>query len=654
MTNDLSESRDNTGVGGDLQACDREPIHVPGSVQPHGALLVVRPEDRVIVQVSANTARLLGRAPAEILGRPLADFLPPAALSALPSADADDGQTVVLGAVALAEQRTVEATAHRHAGALLVELELPVASSPAESEIAPAGRQHRAIQSALAAMRETRDLPELCTVAARAVAELTGFERVMVYRFDDDWHGEVLGEALAGPDIDSYLGLHFPASDIPAQARALYTRNRLRLIPTVDYAPVGLEPPLNPLSGGPLDLSFASLRSVSPVHLEYLRNMGVGASMSISLLIGGRLWGLIACHHRTARFLDPATRAACELFGEIAAAAIAAQQETRRLAEHMQAQRIQTRFFDVLAQEGNFVDALVKYTPQLLEFMQASGAAIWVNEQCSRLGAAPEPAEIVALVGWLKDTGRADPIFATDRLGDHFAPAADYATRASGLLAVRLSRVEPHFVLFFRPEVRSTVTWAGNPEKPVVPGTALHPRKSFAAWQETVTGRSLPWHETDLAGARELLQAINALVLRRTERLIALNAELERKNSDLNSFSYIAAHDIQEPIRGILNFSRFLREDSGHRLDAESLRKLDTITALAGRTEELLNALLHFSRVGRIDLQLRPTDLDRLLDEVLETLERPPPGRAPPRCAGPRRCRRCRAIRCWCAKCLRT
>lgn len=206
----------------------------------------------------------------------------------------------------------------------------------------------------------------------------------------------------------------------------------------------------------------------------------------------------------------------------------------------------------------------------------------------------------------------------TDRLTENFPDAAGWTDTASGMLAVRLSSVEPHFVIWFRPEVPTTITWAGRPEKGT--GDTLHPRASFASWKQTVTGRSLPWNDAEIQGAHELRQAINALVLRRTERLISLNAELERKNTDLNSFAYIAAHDLKEPLRGIANYASFLMEDHGPGLPEEGRRKLRTIADLAARSEELLDALNHYSRLGRIEVRPVRTPMDHLVDEVLESL----------------------------------
>jgi chemotaxis family two-component system sensor kinase Cph1 len=587
----------------DLAVCSREPIHIPGAIQPHGTLLAFSDPDLICRQVSANAAELFPQGTAWLLEKTDREIFGADVIRAAVSGD----PTIESPIPIKLQDRDFDAVVHRHSGMVIVEIEACGGRSLAS--------QHRRLQKGLADLRSAPDLPALHAEAARFVAVFTGFERVMVYRFDHDWHGEVVGECLTA-DVASYMGHHFPASDIPEQARALYSKNWLRLIPDADYQPVPLEPPLNPLTGQPLDLSFSSLRSVSPIHLLYLRNMDVRASMSISIMDGDRLWGLVACHHRTPLHLSYATRAACEIYGQFLSREISSKLQTQRLEEQAQATTIQTRFFDFIAEEQNFVDALVKYTPDLLRFMSAAGAAIFAGGKLTLLGETPPEDETRTLVEWL-GTQELNPLFATDSLGASFAPAQDWTRVASGLLAVKLSRVEPHYVLWFRPETPSTITWAGDPQKSEE--LALHPRKSFAAWKQTITGKSLPWSETERQGARELRNAINALVLRRTERLISLNSELEKKNSDLNSFAYVASHDLKEPLRGIANYTSFLIEDHAKALPAEGLHKLKTIAGLATRSEELLDALNHFSRVGRMEIQREPVDMNQLLDEVIES-----------------------------------
>ena len=596
-----------------LDGCASEPIHIPGAIQPHGVLLSLAEPKLEILQASASALEFLGVAASELVGRQLGQLLSDKDARALQGAITHEDPAKVSPLPLTLNQRTFDTLLHRHHGALIVELE------PAPPAADTFARHHRQLQDYLKQMQEARDPAGLYHVMADAVSSLTGYERVMIYRFDEDWHGEVVAEKLTA-EVDSYMGHHFPASDIPAQARALYAKSWLRIIPDVNYKPSILEPPLDPRTGRPLDLSFAALRSVSPIHLEYLRNMGVGASMSISLIVNGNLWGMIACHHQTARRLPFAVRTACELVGQMASREIASQQERRQLAERAEVNRIQTRFFDVIAKEENAAEALLRYTPTLLEFMNAHGAAIALGGQCSLVGQTPSRSAVASLLAWLQQLDPSEPIFVTDHLAAHLPEANAYKEAASGLLAVRLSRVEPQFVLWFRPEILTTVTWAGDPNKTFDPGARIHPRKSFAAWQETVAGHSLPWKEAEVHGARELRLALNALVIRRTERLLRLNAELERKNTDLNSFAYIASHDLKEPLRGIHHFSRFLREDHAEELGEEGMRKVDTIAALASHTNELLVSLAHFSQLGRMELNVRETDLQRLLNEVLVTL----------------------------------
>ncbi len=593
-----------------LESCSREPIHIPGAIQPHGALLVLEDSSLRCLQVSANIQEMTGWDSASFHDADITNLLGDEAerfrdVAKLPDPLQECPITLSLPA------GKFDCLIHRHDGLLIVELEpAPVGQRPL---------YHRQLQMVFAAMRSNHGEAALFKTMAQFVAELTGYERVMVYRFDADWHGEVVGEHLL-TNVDSYFGHHFPASDIPEQARALYTRSWLRIIPNSTYTPVPLEPALNPLSDRPTDLSFSVLRSVSPIHLEYLRNMDVGASMSISLIINGKLWGLIACHHRTPRPLPYAVRAACEIFGQVSSLEIAAQQEGRLLREHVEATRIQTRFFDIISNEQNYVEALIKYTPELLAFMNAKGAALNVNGSVTLLGETPSEEQVSATSTWLQSQ-EVVPILTTDALSLLWPDAAAFKPIGSGLLAIKLSQVQPDYLMFFRPEVLTTVTWAGNPDKKLDPGEILHPRKSFAAWEQTVTGHSYPWTETERQGARELRSAINALVLRRNQLLLKENGELEKKNTDLNSFAYIASHDLKEPLRGIAHYTSFTLEDYGKLLPEEGVRRLTVIGKLADHCEELLGALRRFSRVGRMELELRDVSADEVLDRALSSME---------------------------------
>ena len=620
----MSASSDGERVeGADLSACAREPIHIPGAIQPHGVLLFVTGDEHTVVQLSENTAAHFRISPDDLLDRPLRDALTTFDLGPLQHALAQ-ADPAAESPVRVVSQRdgaraSFDVLIHRVAadtGGLLLEFE-PVP----EQDSVEAARFLRDVQTAITEVQATRTEAELFAVCAKVIARLSGFERVMVYRFDEAWNGKVVGEELTA-DVDSYFGLHFPASDIPAQARALYARTPLRLIPNAVYEPARLRPELNPLNGQPLDLSDVAVRSVSPVHLEYLRNMNVAASMSVSLMQGDRLWGLVACHDRAPRFLPYATRAACELLGRIISVQIGVQEETDRLRAQLEARSVQTRFFEFVSEQTNFVDALERYTPTLLEMMHAGGAAIRTGTRWTRLGQTPAAAQLDTILPRVEALAQ-DGIFHTDELASVLPETEALKASASGLLFVALSAAEQNCILFFRPEVTSVIEWAGNPTKAVEEGTyRLHPRKSFAAWQQTVSGRSLPWRLEQIEAGLELRRAFNASILQRTDRLLRLSAELERKNTDLNSFAYVAAHDLKEPVRGIHHYTSFVLEDHGAQLPDDGREMLETVKTLALRIDELLSSLLHFSAIGRVEVANYPASLDAAVDEVLVMLQK--------------------------------
>ena len=292
----------------DLTNCDREPIHIPGAIQAHGLLLTIQDEDLTVQQVSENVAQHLSIAPAEILGRSLEGLLDDQSARALRAALAEERIEAVNPLALRMCGRAFDGICHRHLGATIVELE------PAEGKSAPLAHSLRV---ALSTLEGAQSVDELCRAAVTAVRRLTGFDRVMIYRFDQQGHGSVIAEARH-EQLEPYLGLHYPASDIPRQARELYLRNWLRIIPDASYTPARIVPALRPDTGEPLDLSHAALRSVSPIHLEYMRNMGVVGSMSISLVVRGELWGLVSCaNHEAPRFLRYEARAACEVVGRL-------------------------------------------------------------------------------------------------------------------------------------------------------------------------------------------------------------------------------------------------------------------------------------------------------------------------------------------------
>jgi len=607
----------------DITNCDREPIHIPGTIQPHGVLLALSEPGLKIVQASANTGEMFGVTPGNLLGQPLDVLMGPEQAARLADIVARNAfaESLTVKTFDFSQSSTFHAILHRGDAGLVLELE-PVGAGNRSLEFT-------ALNPVVAALEGAASLAAFCQTAAEKIRALTGFDRVMVYRFAPNYDGEVIAEARRAA-IEPFLGLHYPASDIPQQARELYLRNWTRIIPDVNYAPVPLVPTLHPLSGRPLDLSHAALRSVSPLHVEYLHNMGVGASMSISIIKEGKLWGLFACHHLSPRLVDYAVRGACEFLGRTFSLLLAGKESQENAAGELRIREAQARLLERLSHSANLPGTLAGEGATVLDLLPAGGAALCLEGETILLGQTPTADEVRELTEWLQ-RHVAEDVFHTRSLAAQYPEAAAYADKGSGLLAVAVSKVQAEYILWFRPEEVQTVEWAGNPTKAVVTtpdGARLSPRKSFAKWVEQVKGQSLPWRKAEITAAAELRNAIVGVVLKlsgelklRSDILSRLNAELERSNDELDSFAYIASHDLKEPLRGIHNYASFLLEDYADQLDEEGVGKLRTLVRLSRRMEELIESLLHFSRVGRLELQTAPTDLNIVLEEALESLQ---------------------------------
>lgn len=517
----------------DSALCEREPIHVPGAVHPGAVLLATdasAEDDLRIAACSANAADALGLPPEQLLGRPLSDVLPAVLLDRLAAARRGDGldpahplrAVVALGA----PPRRHLAVMHAHGGRILIELEL----LPARAEDFGAA-DPIAVQAGLARLRAAASLPALARAAAGEVRAITGFERVLVYRFDPDWNGEAIAESRVAAWDHSLLGLRFPASDIPAQARALYARAPSRFVIDRDAVPA----PLLAAPGArnePLDLTFTAARSLSPVHLEYQRNLGVNGSMSASILVEGRLWGLVIGHHRKPHYLPPETRAAATTLTDGLALRlheIETQALWREQQEHLD---VQVRLLEQMAGADDVQAALGggEGAVGLTDLFGATGAAIADGGAVTLFGLTPDEAEVAELVSWLRGQDEGARSVHTDRLSQHFPPAAAYRATASGLLAAFVDG-RRYALLWFRPEVAGTVTWGGDPRKSVVADPAsriLLPRRSFERWVEERSGFAEPWADWQVSIAERLAGGIRGVLLRQSRRVAELSAKQDQ------------------------------------------------------------------------------------------------------------------------------
>jgi two-component system, chemotaxis family, sensor kinase Cph1 len=605
-----------------LNNCDREPIHIPSAIQSHGVLLAFSEADFIVTQVSRNSEVLLGLSPSEILGQPLSILVPAEQIQAIRNCldgEFENVNPLRLQLQANGKSQPFEGVVHRTDGAIVLELERCV-----QQEAVNFFDFYKFVKAPINRIQNTQTLAELSTQAVKEIRSLTGFDRVMLYRFDEDSSGNVIAESVS-EGTESFLGLRYPASDIPKQARELYRLNRLRIIPDISYEPVPLEPELNPDTGKPLDMSLSALRSVSPIHIEYLANMGVFASMSISLLRDLNLWGMIVCHHNSPRMLSYETRTICEFLGQVVSFELGAKADTEDLDYQMKLQKVHTQFVSTIAAYKTPIDGFNQNPKELIELVSASGAVFYEGAVITSFGKAPPEEVIPDLVKWVDRQMGEEAIYATSTLLGDYPDLLPYKDVASGLLALRISRSQNIYLLWFRPEVIQTIQWGGEPNKPIEAdeegGLRMSPRKSFELWKETVYQKSLPWKVCELNAALELRSSIIGIVLQKADELALLNSELERSNVELDSFAYVASHDLKEPLRGIYNYSTFLIEDYGDRLGEDGTQKLSTLMRLTHRMEDLINSLLHYSRLGRAELALQPVDLGKIVEGVLDVIK---------------------------------
>ncbi|MGY1638219.1 SpoIIE family protein phosphatase [Geodermatophilus sp. SYSU D00742] len=535
------------GTPVDLTNCEREPIHVPGSIQPRGVLLAVTEPDLVVAQVSENLADLVGVEPGDALGRRLPDVLGVVAAEAVARSASAFGDLRERNPVEITldvggSPVPVDALLHR---TVPVPVPVPVPGTGTGTEGTPPApvlvvelepargprpfsfpNTYQAVRGTVGELNRASSLQDLYDITARAVRQLTGFDRVMVYRYDAEYNGEVVAEAAA-PGLNSFLGLHYPASDIPAQARALYEKNWIRLISDVDYVPARLQP-VAPPTTGPLDLTYSTLRSVSPIHVEYLQNMGVRASMSISLLRDDRLWGLIACHHYTGPHAPPhATRAAAEFLGSTLSLRLVDRAEEDEVQRALRVRSTLAWLTAAALDEDRPLAETLLGSPGLLDLLPADGVVVCLQRHAGSRGVPLPDGVAEAIAAWAAAQG--EDVVATDSLS---LTAPDLpAGPACGVLVLPLP--EGQYVLWHRAEAVRTVDWGGDPHNKAIAeregdGVRLSPRKSFERWRETVRDRAEPWTAQELVEVSELRTHLLEALYARSRSMVRVAETLQR------------------------------------------------------------------------------------------------------------------------------
>jgi PAS domain S-box-containing protein len=504
----------------DLSNCEREQIQLAGSIQPHGALLVVRESDYTIIQASANAPAFLNLQ-GEIVGRSL-ETLEGDLFERIKPSLHDPISTIPLAVRCRIGDRPDEFDALLHRppeGGLVIELERSGPSVDFSNHV------EKAIQTVVGAA----SLRELCDESVRIVQSLTGYDRVMLYRFDEDGHGQVYSEQRK-PALEPYLGNWYPASDIPQIARRLYERNRIRMLSDVEYAPIPLIPQHSPVTGEELDMSLCFLRSMSPIHIQYLKNMGVAATLVGSLVVGGRLWGLLACHHYVPRIVHYEVRAVCELLAETIATRITALESFARAQHELSVRRLEERMNEAISRDGDWKTGLFASPQPLLMPLNTTGAALLHEKQIFTAGEVPGTHKLRDIGRWLDR--KPDRLITTTSLGMDEPDFASLTPVASGLVAIRISNHPGEYLIWFRPERVHTVTWGGNPFKPFIIGenpSDPSPRRSFAQWHQLVEGTCEPWSPADLAMARMIGETVSDVVVQfRALSVLIIRDQLEQ------------------------------------------------------------------------------------------------------------------------------
>ena len=594
-------------------------------------LLALRLSDLVVMQVSENCERWTGLPVDQVLGRTVEQVVGAAAavrIQALARTELLDRNPVyaltarlpgaAVGAAAM------DMSIHTADGVLLLEMEPGGRGSPL---IGQDSDYLSMVRKMIGRLKSTQSLAEFCDVVAREARNITGLDRAMVYHFHANDSGEVMADARR-EDLPSWQGLRYPASDIPKPAREIFMRIGVRPLPDAQAELCEMVPLLNPDTGRPLEMTYCALRGASVMYTEYLQNMGVAATLTMPILRDGALWGLVACHHYTPTVMPYPMRSAAEFLAQIASLEIA-QAELR---EHLQYRvHLDAVHLAVLARSAadGQLSVAGQSPPNLLDGIRADGVALFQRNRWLTAGVVPDAQQLKPLAAWLRE--RIDQVpdglqtYATDALSAAYPAAAEFAHAASGVLATAVSKhPDSPLILWFRGELVQTFNWAGNPHaKPATLGALgprLTPRHSFDLWQEQVRGRSTPWRKVEVEAAQQLRRMVMDLVIvRAAEQLGEANAELARTNAELDAFAYVAGHDLKEPLRGINKYAHQLLDDA-RTGQVQDPARVDWLLRMTVRMDTLLNALLHFSQVGRLSLELEDLNLGVVLVEALEML----------------------------------
>ena len=601
----------------DLTNCDREPIHIPGRVQSHGFLLAVHMVTKTVSYASDNLEQFTGASVNDILNKTLGHFLQVAKIDTgytdllrlIDTIATVDFEAINPISVSLGDQK-FNLIVHPSTRFLLFEFE--------PQNIATDRELQQLVGLSLSRILEANTLEHMLAYTAKQVKDIIEYDRVMVYKFWEDDHGEVVAEEK-NEGLEQFMGLHYPASDIPKQARELYKMNLVRIIADVNATPASLVVTDPHYSEEPLDLTYSTLRAVSPIHIEYLKNMAVAASFSISIVVKDKLWGLIACHNYAPKFIDFKARTTAKLIGKILSSSLEYREEQERKITGRSFELALQKIISLAARDWNIVDSLVSTNDNILKLTHAPGAALLFENQLYTLGDTPAENEIQDIIKWLKISNQ-PTLFHTDNLSQLLPTAQAYKHVASGLLSCTLSKELHEYILWFKPEFKKTVSWAGNPEKSTKvdeDGQArLSPRRSFAVWSQEVEATSMPWASAEVGCVMKLREEILQLINQKANQIRRLNEELQKAYDELDTFSFTISHDLKTPLATIKNYTEILMEDYTD-LPDDVKEILGKVVKNADRMNLLIKEVLSYSRIDRQEMNFVELDMATIIPNIV-------------------------------------
>jgi len=595
----------------DLTNCDKEPIHIPGKIQSHGFLIAVNKQNLSISYISENAGDFLNEQAKNLLNKPLAvvnDFIK----QQDPEFNIEDllKLGIIRGNFDAISPHPVELAGNPFY------LIISASVNNWLLEFEPVTLQYD-IQSSIgrsaSAMLQGKSVSALLSGAALEVKKLIDYDRIMIYKFLDDGHGEVVAEEKEA-SLEPFFGLHYPASDIPKQARELYKLSLTRLIANVNQPDA---PIITFKENEPLDLTNGGLRAVSPIHIQYLKNMGVQSSFSISLISHGELWGLIACHNYSPKFIDYKAREGSKLIGQILSSALEYRQDEEEAEVVAQFKDTVNVLSEHLTRDKYLFEAITGHKRTILDATTASGVAIIFENELKTIGEVPADEDIRELAEWLKNTTD-ESIYYTHRLSEIHSPAKKYKEIASGMLSCNLNKELGEMIIWFKPEQITTVNWAGDPEKPVNPDENgllnLSPRKSFEIWSQVVNNTSEKWRAEEISSVLRIREVIITDINKKANEIRLLNEKLQAAYEELDTFSYTISHDLRTPLTSIKTYTELLLKNKS--IDDNGKKMLDRILHGANKMNFLIKEILNLARVGRSDIIFETVDMPLLLKEI--------------------------------------